>query len=247
MPYTWLIRIPGMSALREADRLALLGLLGAAILAGAAIQWLCQHLKPVLAGLAVAVLAAGAFLEGWSQAGATMPASLPAVDGPIARDHSNSIVVDLPFGLRGGVNLTGFPMPPPALVQATADGHPRAVSYTSWVPQSTILGIDRIRSTALNQAQDGAHFPNNGRAMVRSGAAPSASTSAGSMVWRPPPAAAPGTPQVKALAQGPRRPQGRHPFLYSAGFRPSYQVTKLWGTITVWKPNVLGSPRPAQP
>ena len=30
MPYTWLVRVPGLSALREADRLALLGLVGAA-------------------------------------------------------------------------------------------------------------------------------------------------------------------------------------------------------------------------
>ena len=34
MPYTWLMRVPGLSALREADRLALLGLVGAAMLAG---------------------------------------------------------------------------------------------------------------------------------------------------------------------------------------------------------------------
>ena len=35
MPYTWLMRIPGLSAFREADRFALLGLVGAALLAGA--------------------------------------------------------------------------------------------------------------------------------------------------------------------------------------------------------------------
>jgi hypothetical protein len=230
MPYTWLIRIPGMSALREADRLALLGLLGAAILAGAAIQWLCQHLKPVLAGLAVAVLAAGAFLEaGWSQAGATMPSSLPAVDGAIARDHSNSIVVDLPFGLRGGVNLTGFPMPPPALVQATADGHPRALSYTSWVPQSTIQGIDRIPFyNFLVKAQNGAHFPHNGRDMIMARHSVGRINVGWVVVWRGNSAslsALPGLGVKKAVTR----------FLYEAGFRPSYQVNNSWGTITVWK------------
>ena len=40
MPYTWLVHVPGLSALREADRLALLGLVGAAMLAGAAAEWL---------------------------------------------------------------------------------------------------------------------------------------------------------------------------------------------------------------
>ena len=40
MPYTWFIRVPGLSVFREADRLALLGLVGAALLAGAAVDWL---------------------------------------------------------------------------------------------------------------------------------------------------------------------------------------------------------------
>jgi hypothetical protein len=39
MPYTWLIRVPGLSSLREADRLAIAGLLGATLLAGAAVEW----------------------------------------------------------------------------------------------------------------------------------------------------------------------------------------------------------------
>jgi hypothetical protein len=233
MPYTWLIRIPGMSALREADRLALLGLLGAAILAGAAIQWLCQHFKPVLAGLAVAVLAAGAFLEaGWSQVGATMPTSLPAVDGPIARDHSNSIVVDLPFGLRGGVNLTGFPIPPPALVQATADGHPRAVSYTSWVPLATIQGMDRIPFyNILSKAEFGGRFPNNGRAMVMVRHSVGRINIGWIVVWRPLGGRPKGTKSLPGLGVRPSITR----FLYSAGFRPRYQVTNSWGTIVVWK------------
>ncbi len=42
MPYTWFIRVPGLSIFREADRMALLGLVGAALLAGAAVDWLAQ-------------------------------------------------------------------------------------------------------------------------------------------------------------------------------------------------------------
>jgi hypothetical protein len=137
MPYTWLIRIPGLSALREPDRLALLGLVGAAVLAGAAVQWLSQHARPLLAVVAVA-----AFLEaGWAGTGALMPVTMPAVDKPIATDHSRSIVVDVPFGLRGGILLRGLTFPAQALMLAAEDGHPRAVSYTSWVPQPTSHGI----------------------------------------------------------------------------------------------------------
>ena len=63
MPYTWFIRVPGLSIFREADRLALLGLVGAALLAGAAVDWLRRHRAwPLI--LAVAVLGAGE--AGWS-------------------------------------------------------------------------------------------------------------------------------------------------------------------------------------
>jgi hypothetical protein len=143
MPYTWLVRVPGLSALREADRLALLGLLGAAILAGTAVHWLTQHARPVLAAAGIVVIvAAGALEAGWSAASApTMPVDMPKVDATIAADHSHSIVVDVPFGLRGGVGLTGFKMQPESLVLATDDGHPRAISYSSWVPQPTRAGI----------------------------------------------------------------------------------------------------------
>jgi hypothetical protein len=143
MPYTWLVRVPGLSALREADRLALLGLLGAALLAGTAVHWLTQHARPVIAAaVLVVIVAAGALEAGWSAGSAkTMPATMPSVDAAIAADPSHSIVVDVPFGLRGGVGLTGFKMQPESLVLATDDGHPRAISYSSWVPQPTRTGI----------------------------------------------------------------------------------------------------------
>jgi hypothetical protein len=165
LPYTWLIRVPGLSALREADRLALLGLLGAAILAGAAVDWACAHLRKVVAGAALVVVAAAGFLEaGWSATGyPQMAAAMPVVDGPIAADHSGTIVVDVPFGLRGGVGIGGQPLPPQALVVATADGHPRAESYSSWVPEATSRAIDRRPFYRfLDAAQTGARFPHNG-------------------------------------------------------------------------------------
>jgi hypothetical protein len=136
MPDTWLIRLPGLVSFREPDRFTLLGLVGAALLAGAAMHWLRQRSRPALAG--VALLAA---LEaGWPGPSATMPTALPAVDRPIAADRSGSIVVDVPFGIKG-IPWYGKNISPGALVLATADGHPRGDSYTSWVPRSTLNGI----------------------------------------------------------------------------------------------------------
>ena len=136
MPYTWFVRIPGLSSFREADRLAILGLLPAALLAGAAVNWLRYHAKPLLVVvLALWVLEAG--YSGNPKVG-SMAASYPGVDARIAAQHTNSIVVDVPFGMRGGIPVWGAPFFPKALVMATADGHPRAIAYTSRVPQPTI-------------------------------------------------------------------------------------------------------------
>ena len=78
MPYTWFIRIPGLSSFREADRLAILGLVPAALLAGAAVNWLRYHAKPLL----VVVLALGILEAGYSGTPriGTMPTSYPRVD-----------------------------------------------------------------------------------------------------------------------------------------------------------------------
>jgi len=155
MPYTWFIRIPGLSIFREADRLALLGLVGAALLAGAAVDWLARkRVWPVIA--VVAVL--GGLEAGWSGTPGglpVMPATFPALDRPIAADHSGSIVVDVPFGLD---NVPSYGLEPAsqAILMATADGHPRAICYTSWVPTKTIAAIEAHPFyVELNQAQLG--------------------------------------------------------------------------------------------
>lgn len=139
LPYTWLIRVPLLAGLREADRLALPGLVGAALLAGAAVTWLRRRAWPVL----ILVAALGALEAGWSGIpGAPVVATaLPALDRPIAADRSGSIVVDVPFGLRGGLPLYGAHLPDAALLLATADGHPRAECYASWEPAPAIAGI----------------------------------------------------------------------------------------------------------
>jgi hypothetical protein len=141
MPYTWLVHVPGLSGLREPDRFIVLGLLPAALLAGVAVEWLLRRAPAVLAvALALAVLEAG--YSGWSRIAAA-PTAFPALDAPIAADHSSSIVVDVPFGLRGGLGFDGREVAAPALVLATADGHPRAVSDTSWVPAPSVEAIER--------------------------------------------------------------------------------------------------------
>jgi hypothetical protein len=141
MPYTWFVRLPGLSSFREADRLAILGLLPAALLAGAAVEWCRYHAKPLLA-----VIAAAAILEsgysGTTPKVGSIPVSFPGVDRGILRDHTNSIVLDLPFGLRGGIPVDGVPFFPQALVMATEDGHPRSIAYTSRVPGPTINAIN---------------------------------------------------------------------------------------------------------
>ena len=139
MPYTWLIRIPGLAAFRDAARLALLGLVGAALLAGNAVDWLSRHARALI----VAVAALAVLEAGWSGSPGpgAMPTTLAALDRPIAADGSGSIVLDLPFGLRGGMPLYGSRLANAPLLIATADGHPRAISYTAWVPPPTIARI----------------------------------------------------------------------------------------------------------
>jgi hypothetical protein len=102
----------------------------------------------VVAGALLVIAVLGAGLEaGWPGGGPvrrSMPASWPALDAPIAADHSASIVVDVPFGIRGGLpKRFGGKIEPQALALASSDGHPRAISYTSWIPAPTIRGVQR--------------------------------------------------------------------------------------------------------
>jgi 4-amino-4-deoxy-L-arabinose transferase-like glycosyltransferase len=141
MPYTWFVRIPGLSAFREADRMAILGLVPAALLAGMAVNWMRYHARPLIAVvIALGVLELG--YAGNPKIG-TMPTAYHRLDGPIAADHSASMVVDVPYGMRGGIPEYGGRFAAPALVMATADGHPRSVAYVSRIPASTLDAIER--------------------------------------------------------------------------------------------------------
>jgi hypothetical protein len=164
MPYTWLVRVPGLSGLREADRFALVGLIGVAMLAGLAVQWLSR--RKVTMPLIALVVGLGALEAGWSGAPVTspgfhgvMPTSLPTLDGVLARDHSNSIVVDIPYGLRGGIGVTGAEISPQAMLLATHDQHPRAISYTAWVSKATIKGVAKHAFFRYLYAAETGHNP----------------------------------------------------------------------------------------
>jgi hypothetical protein len=138
LPFSYLVRLPGMAQFREPSRLAELGLVPAALLAGYAVTWLRRHARPVLA----VALTIGALELGQAPAAmATMSATMPAVDRPIQADRSASVVLDVPFGLRGGTGILGHAFPPQTEVLATADGHPLANAYLARVPAQTRIAI----------------------------------------------------------------------------------------------------------
>jgi hypothetical protein len=164
MPFTWFVRLPGMANFREADRFTELGLVAAALLAGMAVTWLVSHARPALAmPVLAAAVALGALEAGWSGNIASepwpigvMPTAMPSLDRPIAADHSRAIVVDVPFGIRGGLPVAGGAFPPETMVLATADGHRLADAYVSRIPAGTLAGIGRQAFYAgLMRAQAG--------------------------------------------------------------------------------------------
>ena len=156
MPYTWFIRVPGLSIFREADRLALLGLVGAALLAGRG-----GRLAGPAAGLAGDPGGGGA-RRAWRRAG-RVPRGPPAhahhVPGAGPADRRRSLAARSWSTCRSGWT-TSRPMassrPSQAILMATADGHPRAICYTSWVPTQTIAATAHHPFyVQLNQAQLG--------------------------------------------------------------------------------------------
>ncbi len=156
MPFTWFTRIPGLATFREANRFTELALVPMVLLAGSAVEWLRRH-----TGAGVIPVLVLALLEtGWSgnPGIGSMPTSLPALDGPIAAQHTNSIVVDVPFGIRGGLPVIGDGFAPESMVLATADGHPLADALISRIPAGTLKGIEATPFyAALLSAQGGTH------------------------------------------------------------------------------------------
>jgi hypothetical protein len=193
LPYTWLVRIPLLSSFREANRFTELGLLPAALLAAAAVEWLRYHSRPALiVACCLAVLELGS-VGSTPAPVVTIPTALPALDGPIAADHSSSIVVDVPFGVRSAVPLPdeGAAFNPEAEVQAVADGHPRTIAYVSRLPESTLAAVKRhpFYAGLLNAQAKGAAIPAPSAARLAAERADARRMDVGwAIVWSPTPA-----------------------------------------------------------
>jgi hypothetical protein len=158
MPFTWFVRLPGMSGFRESNRFTPLGLLAAALLAGSAVAWISKRTP-----LTLVLIAIPAALElGWSAPSptGTMRAGISRVDRAIVADHSSSVVVDVPLGFRSGTIQVGAPFPGEALAEATLDGHPRAIGYVSRMPVRTARALtDHAFYAALLSEQGGHRVP----------------------------------------------------------------------------------------
>jgi hypothetical protein len=157
VPYTWIVRISLLSSFREANRFTELGLVPAVLLAAAAVNWLRDHAKPALiAVFALAILEAGS-VGAFTFPQIIMPTALPALDRPIAADHS-------------GVDCRGCPVRRAQRRAAARRGsrlrlrcrgadHRRRPSahyaYISRLPESTLAAVKRHPFYAdLLKAQD---------------------------------------------------------------------------------------------
>src|SRR6266536_2704602 len=132
LPYTWFVRLPGLSGFREANRFT----------------------------------------------------ALAAADRAVAADHSRSLVVDVPLGFRSGTVLVGPGFPGEALVEATLDGHPRAIGYVARLPEHTAVVLRRHHFYAdVMKVQRGRHIT---AAAVPAAAADAKRLNVGwVLVWKP--------------------------------------------------------------
>ncbi len=182
MPFTWFVRIPGLATFREANRFTELALVPMVLLAGAAVEWLRTHIKTGL----IPILALALLETGWSgnPGVGAMPTALPALDGPIAAQHTRSIVMDLPFGIRGGMPVIGDGFAPETMVLPTADGHPLADALISRIPGSTLTGIERRPFYAALLRAQGGHVRNSSTELTQARASARQMNIGWVLVWR---------------------------------------------------------------
>jgi hypothetical protein len=105
MPYTWLVRLPGLADFREAARFAQIGLLAACLLAALALDR--SHGRWAL--LVTPVVGFALLESGWAGSGPIdrMPIHDHAITNVIAADPSNAVVVNVPLAYAGGVSGLG--------------------------------------------------------------------------------------------------------------------------------------------
>jgi hypothetical protein len=113
-----------------------------------------------------------------------MPTALPALDGPIAAQHTNSIVVDLPFGIPGGMPVIGDGFAPDTMVLPTADGHPLADALISRIPAATLTGIERRPFYATLLHAQGGHIRSTSTELTQARASARQMNIGWVLVWR---------------------------------------------------------------
>jgi hypothetical protein len=228
MPFTWFVHVPGLQGFREAGRITMLGIVPAALLAGSGVEWLRQHSTKVLIPvMIVAVLEAGwagNFDVGKANNIGTMPTALNKLDNPIAADHSQSIVVDVPFGIRSGLLLPGegLPFDPMAQVLQTHDGHPRAVAFLSRLPLATLAAI--LHKPFYGDLMRAECLPPDQAVQVQCHDLPSASLAAAKANAR--------SMDVGYVLLWPGTPKTVKPYLEAMGFVFDYKADG----VRVWRP-----------
>jgi hypothetical protein len=125
-PYTWLVHVPFLADIREAQRFMLLALPAATVAAAYGARWLLGHGRGSRALLA-ALCVVGLLEMGISTSdrGPMVPIELPAIYNPIKRDTSASRVVEVPFGWMTGFKPVGTTVyREDQFLRAAQDGHP---------------------------------------------------------------------------------------------------------------------------
>jgi hypothetical protein len=158
MPYTWLVRIPGLDELRVAARFAQFALLPAALLAGLGLQALLRRGR--VAGLLAIALVALAVLEsGWPiSRGPQVPLTRDELYAPVKADGSDSIVVDIPLGFLSGPGNGPGPGigAMEGMYRGTEHGHPIATAYIARITVNRIndLVSHRFYTDLLGHQQE---------------------------------------------------------------------------------------------
>lgn len=133
LPYSWLVQLPGLADFRVAQRFAMLAALPATLLAGLGVQWLLSRRTRVArAGVLPLAVLAGLEMALVANVESQIPIARPRVYGPIRRDPSRTIVVDVPLGWVTSITIAGvrdYRTEP--VLRAAQHRHPIAWGFTN--------------------------------------------------------------------------------------------------------------------
>ena len=163
MPFTWLVRIPGLDELRVAARFAQFALLPAALLAGLGLQALLRR-GGLAVLLGIALMALAVLEAGWPISRVPqIPLTRDELYAPVKADRSESIVVDVPVGFLSGPGNGPGPGigSMEGMFRATEHGHPIASAYLARITVNRIndLTSHRFYTDLLGHQQEAAERP----------------------------------------------------------------------------------------